>query len=189
MRCLWPVWQSSVGFFGSGLVKYLVCVWWMCHYLSRCSPGIRKRVRKGGSQRHSRHGRMVSERPCSNGQTPRDCEQATTCSLEAVHGWSTSSWRSWVRHFGDVYGVGLQDEDEDTDDEGLDQPGEDASSSSSHLPSPPAVVSTSSNLASQLVFMYDVDEAVVKAIERGSMHEWTHIGGTLARRARAGHLL
>ena len=57
-----------------------------------------------------------------------------------------------------VYGVRLEDEDEDTDDEDSDQPGEVASNSSSDLPNPPAVVSTSSNSASQLVFMYDVDE-------------------------------
>ena len=76
---------------------------------------------------------------------------------------------------GDVYGVGLQDEDEDTDDEDVDQPGEVASNSSSYLRNPRAVVSTSSNLASQLVFMYDVDEAVVKALERCRMHEWTHV--------------
>ena len=44
-----------------------------------------------------------------------------------------------------------------------------------YLPNPPTVVSTSSSLASQLVFMYDVDEAVVKAMQRGGMHEWTHI--------------
>ena len=50
-----------------------------------------------------------------------------------------------------------------------------ASSSSSDLPNPLAVVSTSSHPASQLVFMYDVDEAVVKAMQRGNMHEWTHI--------------
>ena len=37
------------------------------------------------------------------------------------------------------------------------------------------MVSTSCNPTSQLVFMYDVDQAVVNAMERGSMHEWTHI--------------
>ena len=74
----------------------------------------------------------------------------------------------------DVYGVGLQDEDEDTDEEDSEQPGEVASSSSSNLPNPPAVISTSSNPASQLLFMYGVDQAVVKAMERGSMHERTH---------------
>ena len=76
---------------------------------------------------------------------------------------------------GAVYGVGLEDEDEDTDIEDSDQQAEVAGSSSSHLPNPPAVVSTTSNPASQFVFMYDVDEAVVKAMQRGSMHEWTHI--------------
>ena len=76
---------------------------------------------------------------------------------------------------GDVYGVGLQDEDPHTNNEDLEQPGEVASSSSSDLPNPRAVVSMSSNRASQLVFMYDVDAAVVKAMERGRMHEWTHL--------------
>ena len=63
---------------------------------------------------------------------------------------------------GPVYGVGLEDKDEDTDIEDSDQLVE-VASSSCHLPNPRAVVSTSSNPASQLVFMYDVDEAVVKA--------------------------
>ena len=76
---------------------------------------------------------------------------------------------------GAVYGVGLEDKDEDTDVEDSDQPAKVANSSSSHLSNPPTVVSTSSNPTSQLVFMYDVDEAVVKAMQRGSMHEWTHI--------------
>ena len=89
--------------------------------------------------------------------------------------WVVPKWATRDANIGDVYGVGLQDEDEDTEDEDSDQPGKVASSSSCDLPKPPAVVSTSSNPASQLVFMYDVDEAVVKAMERGSMHEWTHI--------------
>ena len=37
------------------------------------------------------------------------------------------------------------------------------------------MVSTSSNPAWQLVFMYDMDEVLVKAMKRGGMHEWTHI--------------
>ena len=37
------------------------------------------------------------------------------------------------------------------------------------------MVSTSSYPSSHLVFMYDLDEVVVKAMERGSMHEWSHI--------------
>ena len=37
------------------------------------------------------------------------------------------------------------------------------------------MLSTSSSLASQLVFMHDVDEVVVRAIERGSVHGWSHI--------------
>ena len=81
----------------------------------------------------------------------------------------------------DVYGIGLEVEDEDSEDEDLDQAGEVASSSSSDLHSPPtlsspetqAKSSTSSYPASQLVFAYDVDEAVLQAMERGTMHEWT----------------
>ena len=37
------------------------------------------------------------------------------------------------------------------------------------------VPSTSSNPAAQLVFAYDVDEAVLKATERGRLHEWTKV--------------
>ena len=76
---------------------------------------------------------------------------------------------------GDVYGVGLEGEDEDSEDEDLEQPGEVASSSSSDLRNPSAVPSTSSNPAAQLVFAYDVDEAVLKAMERGKLHEWTKV--------------
>ena len=82
-----------------------------------------------------------------------------------------------TRHagIGDVYGVGLEGEDEDIDDENLEQPGDVASSSSSDLRNPPAVPSTSSNRAAQLVFAYDVDEAVLKAMERGKLHDWTKV--------------
>ena len=82
-----------------------------------------------------------------------------------------------TRHadIGDVYGVGLEGEDEDSDDEDLEQPGEVASSSSSDLRNPPVVPSTSSNPAAQFVFMYDVDEAVLKAMERGKLLDWTKV--------------
>ena len=82
-----------------------------------------------------------------------------------------------TRHadIGDVYGVGLEGEDEDSEDEDLEQLGEVASSSSSDLHNPSAVPSTSSNPAAQLVFAYDVDEAVSKAMERGKLHEWTKV--------------
>ena len=76
---------------------------------------------------------------------------------------------------GALYGVGLEDEDEDTDDEHSDQPGDVARSSSFDPLNPPTMVSTSSNPASRLVDMYDVDEVVVKAMQRGSMHERPHI--------------
>ena len=76
---------------------------------------------------------------------------------------------------GDMYGVGLEGDNEDNDDEYLDQPGEVASSSSSDLHNPRAVPSTSTNPASQLVFAYDVDEAVLQAMERGNLHEWTKV--------------
>ena len=82
-----------------------------------------------------------------------------------------------TRHadIGNVYGVCLEGEDEDSEDEDLEQPGEVASSSSSDLRNPSAVLSTSFNPAAQLVFAYDVDEAVLKAMERGKLHEWTKV--------------
>ena len=76
---------------------------------------------------------------------------------------------------GDVYGVGLEGEDEDSEDEDLELLGEVASSSSSDLRNPLAVPSTSSDPASQMVFAYDVDEAVLKAMERGKLHDWTKV--------------
>ena len=75
---------------------------------------------------------------------------------------------------GDWYGVGLQDEGEDIDDEALDHPSECANSSSSNLSNPPMVLSVSSNRASQLVFMYGVGEVVLQAMKRGRMHECGH---------------
>ena len=80
-----------------------------------------------------------------------------------------------TRHadIGDVYGVAFEGEDKDSEDEDLGPPGEVAISSSSHLRNPSAVPSTSSNPATQLVFAYDVDEAVLKAMQRGILHEWT----------------
>ena len=79
----------------------------------------------------------------------------------------------------DVYVVGLEDEDEDSEDEDLERVGEVASSSSSNLRNQPSLSSpvtqaessTSSN-SPQLVFKYDVDEVVLRAIERGRLHEW-----------------
>ena len=54
-----------------------------------------------------------------------------------------------TRHadIGDVYGVGLEGEDEDSDNEDLEQPGEVAIRSSSDLGNPPTVPSTSSDPA------------------------------------------
>ena len=84
--------------------------------------------------------------------------------------------RRATRHadIGGVYGVGLEGEDEDSEDEDLELAGE-VASSSSDLRNPSAVPSTSSNPAAQLVFAYDVDEAVLKAMERGGLHEWTKV--------------
>ena len=76
---------------------------------------------------------------------------------------------------GDVYGVELEGEDEDSEDEDMEQAGAVASSSSSDLRNPSAVPSTSSNPAAQLVFRYDVDQAVLNAIERGRLHEWRKV--------------
>ena len=69
----------------------------------------------------------------------------------------------------------MEGEDEDNEDEDLEQADEVAGSSSSDLRNPSAVASTSSNPAAQLVFAYDVDEAVLKAMERGRLHEWTKV--------------
>ena len=74
-----------------------------------------------------------------------------------------------------MYGVGWQGEDEDSEDEDLEQPCEVASSSSSDLRNHSADPSTSSNPAVQLVFAYDVDEVVLKAMERGKLHEWSNV--------------
>ena len=76
---------------------------------------------------------------------------------------------------GDVYGVGLEGEDEDNEDEDWEQPGEVASGSSSDLCNPSAFPSTPSNRAAQLVLAYDVDEALLKAMESGRLHEWTKV--------------
>ena len=76
---------------------------------------------------------------------------------------------------GDVYGVGLQGEDEDSEDEDLEQEGAVASSSSFDLRKPSVVRSTSSNPATQLTLRYDVDEAVLKAMERGRLHQWNKV--------------
>ena len=81
MRCLWLVWQFSVGFFGSGLAKYLASVWGMCHCLYGYVSGIPKLVRRGGSFGRSCHGQMVSGRPCFGGRRPKMCERPTICSL------------------------------------------------------------------------------------------------------------
>ena len=70
---------------------------------------------------------------------------------------------------GDVYGVELEGEDEDSEDEDMEQASAVASSSSSDLRNPSAVPSTSSK------FRYDVDQAVLNAMERGRLHEWTKV--------------
>ena len=79
---------------------------------------------------------------------------------------------------GDVYGVALEDEDEASDEYDLDRAGEVASSSSCDLPNQPALSSTSApsaNPSARLVFKYDVDEAVWRAMERGRLHECTNV--------------
>ena len=72
----------------------------------------------------------------------------------------------------------MEDEDEVTDEEDLGRADEVASGSSSDLPNRPALSSTSApsaNPSAQLVFKYDVDEAVLRAMERGRLHEWTNV--------------
>ena len=55
------------------------------------------------------------------------------------------------------------------------KPSEVGSSSSSDRRNSSHVPSTSTNPALQLVFAYDVHEAVLKALERGKWHEWTKV--------------
>ena len=95
--------------------------------------------------------------------------------LDIQHLWVVPKRATRHADIGDVDGVGLEGEDEDIEDEDLEQPGEVAGSSSFDLLNPSVVPSTSSNLAAQLVFAYDVDEAVLQAMERGKLHEWTKV--------------
>ena len=74
--------------------------------------------------------------------------------------WFVSKRATRHADIGDVYRVELEGEDEESEDEDLEPPGELASSSSSDLRNPSTVPSTSSNPAA-----YDVDEAVLNAIE------------------------
>ena len=104
VRCLWLAWRFPVGFFGSGLAKCLATVWGMYHCLYGSVSGIPKLVRKGGSLGCSHYGRIVSGGPCFDGRRPKLCERATICSVAAVLGWNTSSWRSWVPRLGDTTG-------------------------------------------------------------------------------------
>ena len=102
VHCRWLVWQYSVGFCGSGLIKF-----WLASrgcIIFALESRIRRRERRGGSHNHSPHGRMDSGMPYSDGPRPRDCEQATICFLWAVRGWSTSSWRSRVQRLGGTAG-------------------------------------------------------------------------------------
>ena len=48
--------------------------------------------------------RHTPDTPCLDGFRPKTRERATIYSLEEVLGWNTSSWRSWVRHLGDIAG-------------------------------------------------------------------------------------
>ena len=102
-----------------------------------------------------------------------DCEAEVQLDIQDV--WVVPKRATRHADIGDVYGVGLEDEHDNKEDEDLEQPGEVASRSSSNLRNPLAVSSTSSSPAAQLVFVYDVDEAVLKAMERGQLHEWTKV--------------
>ena len=98
--------------------------------------------------------------------------------VEASNLWVVPKRATGAADIGDVYGVALEDEDKATDEEDLDRAGEVASSSSSNLPNRPALSSTSApsaNPSAQLVFKYDVDEAVLRAMERGRLHVWTNV--------------
>ena len=104
VRCLWRAWPCFVGFFGFGLARCLGFVWVTnkCPYGS--GSGIPKLVRRAGNHAPYRPGRIDITRLCVGGQKPRACGRATTCSLGAVHGWSTSSWKSWALRLGGTAG-------------------------------------------------------------------------------------
>ena len=66
--------------------------------------GIPKLVRRAGNHAPSRPRRIDIVRLCFGGRKPMACGRATTCSLGAVYGWSTSSWKSWAQRLGGTAG-------------------------------------------------------------------------------------
>ena len=102
VHCLWLAWQCLAGFFGCGLVRCLGSAWGMCQSRYGFGSGIPKLVKRAGSLVLSHPGRIDIGKPCFTGQRPRACGRVTTCSLGAVHGWSTSSWKSWALRLGGI---------------------------------------------------------------------------------------
>ena len=72
----------------------------MCQSLCGPGSGTPKLVKRDGSLALSRPGRIDIVRPYFAGQRPRACCLMTTCFLEAVHGCSTGSWKSWALRLG-----------------------------------------------------------------------------------------
>ena len=72
-------------------------------------------------------------------------------------------------------GQNKKDEDEVSSDEDLYVIADVISSSCDLMtqPNSQAASSTSCRLVSQSVFKYDVDEAMLRAVESGRLHEWT----------------
>ena len=98
--------------------------------------------------------------------------------LEVLDLWVVPKRATGDADIGDVCGVALEDEDEATDEEDLDRASKVANSSSSDLLNLPALSSTSApsaNPSAWLVFKYHVDEAVMRDMERGKLHEWTNV--------------
>ena len=91
--------------------------------------------------------------------------------LSVQDAWLIPRWADCSTYIADVYGVGMEDEDEVSSGEDLDV-APDVSSSPFDLvtdPNPQAASSTSSKLMSQLVLQYDVNEAVLRAMESGRL--------------------
>ena len=100
VHCLWLAWQCLAGFFGCGLVRCLGSAWGLCQSRYGFGSGIPKLVKRASTLALSRPGRIDIVKPYFTGRRPRACGQVTIYSLGAVHGWSTSSWKSWALRLG-----------------------------------------------------------------------------------------
>ena len=135
---------------------------------------FRPRKRKQGRAVEVEDGGLLGFAPFKDLQVSFEEEGQAEVHLHIQEFWVVSKRATRHADIGDVYGVGLEVEDEDSDDEDSEQPGEVASSSSFDLRNPPGVPSTSSKPAVQFVFI-TVNEAVLKAMERGKLPDWTKV--------------